>query len=139
MLWTVRRARQCHSIHSIVRRSRQGARVSVRGAALLARAASRSRRSGKVLVFAFLTTAIVSVRGGVIVSHERPLARTNRVNARDGTKYGKSRASATDFYTHHTQRISMAAAIGEAAGIHKAVRIMKQARCASERAARPGA
>ena len=33
----------------------------------------------------------------------------------------------------------MAAAIGEAAGIHKAVRIMKQARCASERAARAGA
>ena len=61
-------------------------------------------------------------------------------HARDGTKYGKSRASATNFYyTHHAQRISMAAAIGEAAGIHKAVRIMKQARCASERAARAGA
>ena len=40
---------------------------------------------------------------------------------------------------HHAQRISMAAAIGEAAGIHKAVRIMKQARCASERAACSGA
>ena len=39
----------------------------------------------------------------------------------------------------HAQRISMAAAIGEAAGIHKGVRIMKQVRCASERAARAGA
>ena len=28
--------------------------------------------------------------------------------ARDGTMYGKSRASATNFYTHHAQRISMA-------------------------------
>ena len=45
----------------------------------------------------------------------------------------------SNFYTHHAQRISMAAAIGEAAGIHKAVRIMKQARCASERAACSGA
>ena len=42
-------------------------------------------------------------------------------------------------FTTPSGRISMAAAIGEAAGIHKAVRIMKQARCASERAARAGA
>ena len=72
----------------------------------------------------------------VIGYHAR---RARGKHARDGTKYGESRASATNFYTHHAQRISMAAAIGEAAGIHKAVRIMKQARCASERAARAGA
>jgi hypothetical protein len=44
---------------------------------------------------------------------------------RDSTKYGKSRASTTNcyMYIHHVQRISMAAAIGEAAGIHKAIMI----------------
>ena len=42
--------------------------------------------------------------------HRLPCARRAQGKyARDGTKYGKSRASATNFYTHHAQRISMAA------------------------------
>jgi hypothetical protein len=48
-----------------------------------------------------------------------------------------------NYYIHHvqrTQRISMAAAIGEAAGIHRAIMIKKQARCADmQKRARSGA
>ena len=60
-------------------------------------------------------------------------------HGRDDTRYGKSRASATNYYTHHAQRISMAAAIGEAAGIHRAIMIKKQARCAKQQRASAGA
>ena len=47
--------------------------------------------------------------------------------ARDGTKYGRSRTSARTFYQHHTQQLSVAAAIGDVMGIHKAVQNKKQA------------
>ena len=68
------------------------------------------------------TGAISPASLKVIGYHAR---RARGKHARDGTKYG-SRASATNFYSHHAQRISMAAAIGGAAGIHKAVRIMSR-------------
>ena len=35
-------------------------------------------------------------------------------------------------FTHHAQRISMAAAIGEAAGIHQAISIKKRSRCTAQ-------
>ena len=41
--------------------------------------------------------------------------------------YGRSRTSARTFYQHHTQQLSMAAAIGDVMGIHKAVQNKKQA------------
>ena len=47
--------------------------------------------------------------------------------ARDGTKYGRSRTSARTFYQHHTQQLSVAAAIGDVMGIHQAVQNTKQA------------
>ena len=73
------------------------------------------------------TGAISPASLKVIGYHAR---RARGKHARDGTKCGKSRASATNFYTHHMDlQFSMdgwpLAAIGEAAGIHKAVRIAK--------------
>ena len=48
-------------------------------------------------------------------------------NARDGTKYGRSRTSARSFYVHHTQRLSMAAACGDIVhGIFESLRGLKQ-------------
>ena len=54
-------------------------------------------------------------------------------HARDGTKYGKSRAKRANVFTHHAQRISMAAAIRVTAGT--TVRIMKQCPLRAYRAA----
>ena len=42
---------------------------------------------------------------------------SNGSGARDGTKYGASRTSTRNFFVHHMQRLSMAAAIGNARGI----------------------
>ena len=41
--------------------------------------------------------------------------------ARDGTKYGRSRASATSFFVHHTQQLSAAAQVGDAKAIRRAI------------------
>ena len=49
------------------------------------------------------------------------LVRGDGPNARDGTRYGTSRLAPRTFYRHHVQRISMAAAIGDVQGLHKAV------------------
>ena len=40
-------------------------------------------------------------------------------HARDSTKYGLSRASTKSFYLHHTQRLSLAAVLGDAKGIRR--------------------
>ena len=40
-------------------------------------------------------------------------------HARDSTKYGLSRASTRSFYLHHTQRLSLAAVLGDAKGIRR--------------------
>ena len=50
-------------------------------------------------------------------------------HARDGTKYGRSRMSTRSFYTHHTQRLSFAAAVGDVMGISKEIRHTKQRLC----------
>ena len=52
--------------------------------------------------------------------------RTRGKRARDGTKYGGVRVSARAFFTHHTQRISMAAACGDVHGIHRNIRALRQ-------------
>ena len=41
--------------------------------------------------------------------------------ARDGTRYGTSRLAPRAFFRHHAQHISVAAAIGDVQGLHKAV------------------
>eukprot|EP00966_Prymnesium_polylepis_P003486 80018-Prymnesium_polylepis.2 len=58
------------------------------------------------------------------------------------TKYGRSRMSATSFFVHHTQRLSLAAACGGVRSIHESVRGVKQhlaAGSAPARARRKGA
>ena len=72
----------------------------------------------------------ISPRSLKVVGYHARRARGK--HGRDPTKYGKSRASATNYFTHHAQRISMAAAIGEAAGIHQAISIKKRSRCTAQ-------
>ena len=50
-------------------------------------------------------------------------------NSRDSTVYGRSATSATHFYTHHVQRLSMAAAIGDVKAIHESLTGLKQVAC----------
>ena len=40
--------------------------------------------------------------------------------SRDGTRYGTSRLAPRTFFRHHVLHISMAAAIGDVQGLHKA-------------------
>ena len=56
-----------------------------------------------------------------------PSGRARGKGARDGTKYGRSRTSTRSFYVHHTQLLSVAAAIENVRGLHKAVQNKKQA------------
>ena len=55
--------------------------------------------------------------------------------ARDGTTYGRLRASPTSFFVHHTQRLSKAAACGNVDGIHKMIQAAKQSAAARARGA----
>ena len=59
----------------------------------------------------------ISPRSLAVIGYHARRARGK--HGRDATKYGKSHASATNYFTHHAQRISMAAANGEAAWIHQ--------------------
>ena len=59
--------------------------------------------------------------------------------ARDSTKYGSSRTSARTFFAHHAQQLSVAAAIGDVKGIHRAVQVRKQQRCCGGGATVPAA
>ena len=47
-------------------------------------------------------------------------------HARDDTRYGRNRMSATSYYVHHTQRLSRAAAWGDVNGIHESVKSARQ-------------
>ena len=73
---------------------------------------------------------IVESTGAIL---PRPLAfiaylarRARGKTARDGTRYGRVRNSATSFFTHHVQRISMAAARGDVNGIVYSLRGLRQ-------------
>ena len=95
-------------------------------------------KKSRVSLMLVEATGAISPRSLTVVGYHSRRARGAR--GRDSTKYGKSRASTTNYYIHHVQRISMAAAIGEAAGIHRAIMIKKQARCADmQKRARSGA
>ena len=74
-------------------------------------------KKSRVSLMLVEATGAISPRSLTVVGYHSRRARGAR--GRDSTKYGKSRASTTNYYIHHVQRISMAAAIGEAAGIHK--------------------
>jgi hypothetical protein len=89
-------------------------------------------KKSRVSLMLVETTGSISPRSLTVIGYHARRARGK--HGRDSTKYGGSRASATDYFTHHVQRISMAAAIGEAAGIHRAIMIKKQARCVAQRA-----
>ena len=54
------------------------------------------------------------------------------MGARDGTKYGSSRRSTRSYYTHHIQRISLAAVISDARNIIDQVNKLKQDVCRSQ-------
>jgi hypothetical protein len=74
-------------------------------------------KKSRVSLMLVEATGAISPRSLTVVGYHSRRARGAR--GRDSTKYGKSRASTTNYYIHHVQRISMAAAIGEAAGIHR--------------------
>ena len=46
--------------------------------------------------------------------------------ARDTTKYGRSRTSARSYFRHHTERIAMAAKLGDANAIYKDIQSRRQ-------------
>ena len=70
-----------------------------------------------------VTGALTPRSAGFVVRRSR---RARGPQARDGTKYGTSKMSATSFYVHHTQRLSAAAACGDVKGIFESVRAAKQ-------------
>jgi hypothetical protein len=74
--------------------------------------------------------AVVETTGGVVPhlrAYLRYLARrARRARGLDGTVYGSSRTSANSFYKHHIQRIALAAQLGDARGIRRAIRERKQ-------------
>ena len=70
------------------------------------------------------TTGAISSRSLRFVSSLTRRARGK--NARDDTRYGRNRMSATSYYVHHTQRLSRAAAWGDVNGIHESVRSARQ-------------
>ena len=55
----------------------------------------------------------------------RLAARAKKGGGRDGTKYGRSRISATSFFVHHTQQLSVAAQVGDAKAIRRKVTALK--------------
>ena len=71
---------------------------------------------------------VMHTLGGELRSQEFLLTDVRRVK----TRYGKSRASATSYFVHHAQRISMAASIGDVKGIHKRISLEKQNRRARQ-------
>ena len=70
------------------------------------------------------TTGAIEAHSLKFIAHLSKRARGKR--ARDGTRYGRVRMSTRSFYVHHTQRISMAAVLGDVVGVHESLRGMKQ-------------
>ena len=64
---------------------------------------------------------MLGVTRGVIPQGEIAvyLSRAQGKGARDATKYGSARTSARDFYSHHVQRLSVAAQRGDGRGLRK--------------------
>ena len=79
------------------------------------------------------TTCAISPRACAFIAYLARRARGSR--ARDGTMYGRLRASPTSFFVHHTQRLSKAAACGNVDGIHKMIQVAKQSAAVRDRGA----
>ena len=73
---------------------------------------------------------IVETLGGITphaVAYVGQLARRAQgKGARDATKYGRSRTSARSYFRHHTERIAMAAKLGDANAIYKDIQSRRQ-------------
>ena len=72
---------------------------------------------------------IIEVFGGIAphtLAHVSYLARRASKGRRDATKYGATRDSARSFFVHHTQRLALAAILGDAKAIRKEIRGHKQ-------------
>ena len=76
-----------------------------------------------------VVTMIVESHGGITphaLSYVGYLSgRARSARARDSTVYGRSRTSPRSFYTHHLQRISLAAQLGNAKAIRMSIRARK--------------
>ena len=77
-----------------------------------------------------VSTCVVESTGALTGHTQRLvgyLARRSRAKgSRDGTRYGSTRMSATSFYVHHAQRLSVRGALGDVRGIHESIRALKQ-------------
>ena len=60
-----------------------------------------------------------------------------RAKGRDSTKYGTSKISTRNFCVHHSQRISLAATLGDAKAIRKSIRGHKQQMLKGDHATAP--
>jgi hypothetical protein len=75
-------------------------------------------------------SAIVETTGGITPHFRSYLGhlarRAKGRHGRDATKYGRSRTSPRSFFTHHTQRIGLAAQVGDAQAIRRSICYWKQ-------------
>ena len=81
-----------------------------------------------------MVPVIVETFGGIVPSaraHIGWLARRAKgKHGRDSTKYGSSGVSPRSFYVHHTQRVALAAVLGDAKGIRRKINGIKAERLA---------
>ena len=77
-----------------------------------------------------ITCMIIETTGALCAPARRCVAyhaaRARGAGSRDGTTYGRSRASATSYYVHHVQQLARAAILGNVKGIHKCVSNQRQ-------------
>ena len=85
-------------------------------------------QGARVSPFIVETTGAISPLSLPVVS--RLSRRARGKNARDGTKYGRSRRSTKSYFVHHTQRLSMTAACEDVRGIFKSITALKQSNVA---------
>ena len=85
------------------------------------------QKGARVTVLLTESTGAVSFDALKYVAYLSRRARGRK--SRDSTSYGRSNTSATHFYTHHVQRLSMAAAIGDVKAIHENLTGLKQLAC----------
>ena len=98
-------------------------------------AAADGQYAGPLAEHARVSVAIVESTGALTPRTVRLVAyqssRTKGKHARDGTRYGTLRSSTRSFFVHHTQRISMAASLGNVDGLLKRIRARRQQLCAA--------
>ena len=89
----------------------------------------------KLRVVLFLVEALGGICGRARRQCYALAERASGAGATDRTKYGKTRASPSSFYVHHTQQISKAAVMFDAAAIRKAIVSERQKLCMAAEAA----